>query len=237
VDIDIRLPNGEVLPGGDPVVIIGPNGSGKTRKAREIGTPTGGQVEFVNALRNTRVAPELPAMGHDAAQSQYISQRNQARANHWDLSSEFDVMLSRLIGEHSDAAMRFTSRFRDDPASAGIPEETALTRVNDLWKRVFVGRQLRWENWKPTIDNITTGSKISYSGNFMSDGEKAALYLAGRVFITEPGAVLVVDEPETHFHPLLAIRLWDELEAARPDLRFVYITHDLTFAISRTNCT
>ena len=68
----------------------------------------------------------------------------------------------------------------------------------------------------------------------MSDGEKAALYLAGRVFSAEPG-VLVVDEPETHFHSLLAVRLWNALEEARPDIRFVYVTHDLTFALSRQN--
>ena len=66
----------------------------------------------------------------------------------------------------------------------------------------------------------------------MSDGEKAALYLAGRVFSSDPG-VLVVDEPETHLHALLAVRLWNALEDARPDIRFVYVTHDLTFALSR----
>jgi hypothetical protein len=45
--------------------------------------------------------------------------------------------------------------------------------------------------------------------------------------------VLVVDEPETHFHSLLAVKLWDALEDSRPDVRFVYVTHDLTFARSR----
>lgn len=52
------------------------------------------------------------------------------------------------------------------------------------------------------------------------------------MFSAESG-ILVVDEPETHFHSLLAVRLWNELEDARPDIRFVYITHDLTFALSR----
>lgn len=45
--------------------------------------------------------------------------------------------------------------------------------------------------------------------------------------------VLIVDEPETHLHSLLAARLWNELEDARLDIRFVYVTHDLTFALSR----
>jgi hypothetical protein len=66
----------------------------------------------------------------------------------------------------------------------------------------------------------------------MSDGEKSALYLAGRILSAEPG-IVVVDEPETHLHSLLAIRLWNALEDARPDMRFVYVTHDLNFAMSR----
>jgi hypothetical protein len=34
---------------------------------------------------------------------------------------------------------------------------------------------------------------------------------------------------------MLAVNLWNLLEAARPDIRFVYVTHDLTFALSRNN--
>lgn len=236
MDVNLVLPGGEVLGGSDPVVIIGPNGSGKTRRAREI-SAKGARVEFVNALRNTRVAPELPAMGQDAARNNFQAQMNQARQNHWELSSEFDYMLSQLLGQASNSAMEFQRRYRENPETAGVPEDTPLTRVEELWKRVFPGRRLRWQDWKPTIDSVTSGSQITYTGNQMSDGEKAALYLAGRIFTTNPNVVLVVDEPETHFHPLLAVRLWNELENARPDMRFVYITHDLTFAISRTNCT
>ncbi|MCA1604270.1 MAG: hypothetical protein LC808_33060 [Actinobacteria bacterium] len=44
-----------------------------------------------------------------------------------------------------------------------------------------------------------------------------------------------MDEPETHFHSLPPLRLWNALEAARPDIRFVYVTHDLTFKLSRKN--
>lgn len=49
--------------------------------------------------------------------------------------------------------------------------------------------------------------------------------------------MLVIDEPETHLHTLLAVRLWNALEDARPDVRFVYVTHDLTFALSRRSAT
>jgi hypothetical protein len=143
-------------------------------------------------------------------------------------------MLSQLLAQQSMAAIEFTRKFRDDPSSAGVPEETPLTRVEQLWRQIFPGRELHWRDWKPLIKNHSGGAPVEYSGNHMSDGEKAVLYLAGRVFSSDPG-LLVVDEPETHLHSLLAVRLWNALEENRPDIQFVYVTHDLTFALSRGN--
>ena len=232
VDYTLNLPGGEALSGQDPVVVIGPNGSGKTRQTRQLQASV--TIDFINALRNTRVAPELPAVGMDTARNNYNNQRQQSRTKHWELASEFDFMLSQLLAQQSMAALEFTRRYRTDSATAGAPEETALTKVEALWGKVFPGRELHWRDWKPLIKNRSTGAEVEYSGNQMSDGEKSALYLAGRVFSAEPG-ILVVDEPETHFHSLLAVRLWNALEESRPDIRFVYVTHDLTFALSRRN--
>lgn len=232
MDLTLTLPGGETLAGVDPVVVIGPNGSGKTRQTRSLGCAT--PIEFINALRNTRVAPELPAVGVDTARNNFNNQKNQSRGQHWELANEFDYMLSQLLAQQSMAAIDFTRKFQTDPTTAGEPELTPLSRVERLWAEVFPGRGLYWRDWKPLIRSHTSGAEVEYSANQMSDGEKAALYLAGRVLSAEAG-VLVADEPETHFHALLAVRLWDALEKARPDIRFVYVTHDLTFALSRRN--
>jgi len=231
VAITIRLPSGTALEGSNPVVIIGPNGSGKTRQARTLSADQ--PVAFINALRNTRVAPELPATGVDTARAQLNQQRAMAQGQHWELSSEFDSMLTQLFAEAASADVAFARRFRRDPSTAGEPEDTALHRLEVIWGNVFPGRELFLKDWKPVVASSTAGGAVvEYSGHMMSDGEKAALFLAGRVLGADAG-VLVVDEPETHLHSLLAARLWDALERARPDVRFVYITHDLTFALSR----
>ncbi|GAB2690685.1 DUF4435 domain-containing protein [Nocardia thraciensis] len=181
------------------------------------------------------MAVDLPAVGYETARSQFEQQKSQARSIHWELTSEFDSMLSQLLANDASISSAFTRRFREDPTTAGVPDDTDLSRVEEVWKRVFPGRQLDWEGWKPNVVSTISGSHAAYSGNQMSDGEKSALFLAGRVFTAAPNAVVVVDEPETHFHPLLATRLWDQLEDARSDLRFVYVTHDVTFAMSRRN--
>jgi energy-coupling factor transporter ATP-binding protein EcfA2 len=182
------------------------------------------------------VAAELPAVGVDTARTNFTNQKAQSRVNHWELAGEFDFMMSQMLAQHSMAALDFTKRFREDPSTAGLPAETPLYRVEQLWSEVFPGRELHWSDWKPLIRNKSSGVELSYSGNQMSDGEKSVLYLASRVFSSDQG-LLVIDEPETHLHSLLAARLWNALEAARPDIRFVYVTHDLNFAMSRHKAT
>jgi hypothetical protein len=233
VDCTVVLPGGETLTGQAPIVVIGPNGSGKTRQTRGIQAP-GRSVEFINALRNTRVAPELPAHGVDTARNNFLAQKNQSKTQHWEIESDFDWMLSQLLAQQSMVAIEFMRSWHDDPSTAHAPEDTPLTRVEQLWAQVFPGRELHWRDWKPLVKNGSSGAPVEYSGHQMSDGEKAVLYLAGRVFSSDPG-LLIVDEPETHLHSLLAVRLWNALEESRPDIQFVYVTHDLTFGLSRRN--
>jgi hypothetical protein len=73
----------------------------------------------------------------------------------------------------------------------------------------------------------------AYNASEMSDGERAVFYLLGQALVAEPDSVLIFDEPELHVHRAILSRLWDEVEAARPDCALLVITHDLEFAASR----
>ena len=71
----------------------------------------------------------------------------------------------------------------------------------------------------------------------MSDGERVIFYLIGQALSTPEEGIVVVDEPELHLHRSIQARLWDAIEAERPDCLFVYLTHDLDFAASRIAAT
>jgi len=227
-DQTIVLPGDLRIPGTSPVVIVGANGSGKTRMARDISTVAA--REFVNALRNTRVAAELPSVGVTNARQTFNNQRSSSMANYWEIQSDFDYLLAKLHAEDADAAISYRDQNRT--GATPIDDETVMDRVRRLWSVVFPGRELRIIEGAPKVRNVTSGDAKEYSAHTMSDAEKSALYLAAKTLNADPG-VIIVDEPEMHFHTMLASMFWDTLEQLRPDLRFVYITHDLQFALSR----
>jgi hypothetical protein len=169
-------------------------------------------------------------MSVEQARAQHSSTRANARNQPWELASDFDVVLSQVLAQDGDSAREFRARAKSGEP-VGDVQSTVLEVIEILWSGIYPGRHLEWKDWAPIVRNDIGGTQ--YNGSQMSDGERAALYLLAKVLLIEEGSILVIDEPETHFHSLLAIRLWDALEASRPDLRFVYVTHDLVFSLSR----
>lgn len=148
-ELKITLPDGTELGGAEPIVIIGPNGSGKTRESRRLGERTS-PIEFVNALRNTRISPQLPAMSQLQARQNHESVKNSARSQPWEIASDFDFILSQLLAEDGDAARAFRHRSKEGESVEDIPP-TALEIAENLWRDIFPGRRLEWKDWSPSL--------------------------------------------------------------------------------------
>jgi ABC-type branched-subunit amino acid transport system ATPase component len=69
--------------------------------------------------------------------------------------------------------------------------------------------------------------RTCYKASEMSDGERAIFYMIGQTLAAAENSLLIFDEPELHVHRSIMDKLWDDLEAARQDCAFVFITHDL----------
>jgi hypothetical protein len=81
--------------------------------------------------------------------------------------------------------------------------------------------------------NPPEGQGSPYGGSNMSDGERVIFYLLGHCLLAPEDATIIIDEPELHVHKAIIYKLWDIIEAERPDCAFIYITHDLDFLTSR----
>lgn len=111
----------------------------------------------------------------------------------------------------------------------GVVDPTKLEQLKAIWERLLPLRTLLLSGDR--IDVSADGT--SYSAADMSDGERAVFYMLGQALTAPANAILVIDEPELHIHPSILGKLWDEVQAAREDCGFVFITHDLNFAAHR----
>lgn len=228
-DTAIDLPStGETIAGLHPIVIIGPNGSGKTRFASSI--PDNNDAEFVSARRDlSNFSPDRRKL--ESAQKRSQRHKNRSANQPWGTHSVFKQVLTKVYAEDEVKAREYRDKSFDNPNEE--PEETTLTKVREFWNTHFPQRSLNLESHNPkTINTIRRSEEDKYNAERMSDGEKVALYLALRVFDASTG-IIVVDEPVLHLHSVLARKLWDSLEDEKSDCRFVYVTHNLPFALSR----
>jgi hypothetical protein len=104
-----------------------------------------------------------------------------------------------------------------------------------IWEGLLPHRTLEIFDAGVKVKAIPSNATDSYPGSEMSDGERAIFYFLGQCLVAPDDAVLIIDEPEAHIHKAILPALWDAIEKARPDASFVYITHDLEFAVSHNS--
>lgn len=231
--IPMVFPTVGEIGGTTPIVIIGPNGVGKSRLLRSC---IGQYRRFVSSQRRTYLEDQIPAWRPEQSVQQFESQLSNALNHPWQPTSEIDAMFARLVQEHYAALYAENENLKAGKAVKGAVVDTALERLESFWEAVFVNRKLSFSDFSPTVQRLYGEVTDRYSAKTMSDGERSCLYMAARVLSADPG-LLVIDEPELHLHRKLSIDYWNKLEEMRPDVRFVYITHDLHFALSRRDPT
>ena len=145
------------------------------------------------------------------------------------LLSDFDFLVQALFAEQCNRSLVTHRERREGSLAEAIP--TKLERLVEIWQRLLPHRELH-----VTGDNIEvsiSGGSAKYPASQMSDGERSIFYMIGQVLAAAEDSVLIIDEPELHVHRSIMSKLWDELEAARSDCAFIFITHDLEFAAAR----
>jgi len=112
------------------------------------------------------------------------------------------------------------------------PPESKLDIIKRVWEEIIPHRELLFKNGE--ITTRVRGSQRSYKAAEMSDGERVIFYLIGQALLAPIDGMIVIDEPELHLHESIQSALWNMIESERPDCLFVYLTHDIDFAASRT---
>lgn len=225
------------------VMIVGANGSGKSKLGAWIEQQSWKNVHRVGAQRSLTFQENIPLKNYSEAQNKVFSgtpdgnsTTKEARWNwgHYttQLINDFDDVLAALIAKQNNEVNIFLHACQSAGSDKSKWPDTPITAIDNLkniWQLIFPQRGII-EYDSRFFARFNKGEKEEeYSATEMSDGERAVLYLAAQVLCVPQNKILIIDEPEVHLHRSIMNRLWKELENLRPDCLFIYITHDLHF--------
>lgn len=141
-----------------------------------------------------------------------------------------------LVSDDQLESSKVYDVFLDDPKKLSNNSSenhlSILRKVKALWEKVVLHKVIKIESGKISVQSRDcTNSNELYNGHEMSDGERAVFYFIGQVLSASKDSLIIIDEPENHLHNSIISKLWNLLEEARPDCVFLYITHNLDFAL------
>jgi energy-coupling factor transporter ATP-binding protein EcfA2 len=232
------------LKAGSPVMVLGANGAGKTRLAVHVETQMGERpVQRLAAHKSLRMNDSVTLTSVENAQktlrfgsaSASASQRTQIRWGNQpstQLLDDFDALLQQLFAENARSALDFKKTCQDKAGILHAPPVSALDRVVVTWEQLLPHRRLKVE--ETSIKVYSDYADVVYRASEMSDGERAIFYSLGQCLGAPPGCLLIIDEPEQHVHKAILWQLWSTIEQLRPDCAFLYLTHDVDFAVSHS---
>lgn len=213
------------------IVLVGANGSGKTSFAMQFNDLLTENITILSAqhLLSYTPATTISAKGDelDKVRAFQKSDKRSSNANFNQLIlNDFNNLISALISEYFVCC---TDYYKSDTKNSAV-----LDRISKLWEDVVKHRFINIE----TSGLVVGGPNIPvYPFNNLSDGEKAIFYYIAHVMISPDNSYIIVDEPENHLHSSVCHELWNKLESVRPDCKFVYLTHNISFATTRSNST
>lgn len=247
--MNIQLPNKKGQPNTTPeidfnqLVVIGANGSGKTRFGTEIERRYPNNTHRVSAQKSLSMPHEVSPKSKEKAEYEfyyghwYDNNSDQSKQlkfhNRWGnkpdtfLLNDYEKLMVLLHTEEYEAALAFKE-------TGGGKPHTKLDRLQKIWETVLPHRKLKKR--AGIVETYPTGQLENiYNASQMSDGERVIFYLIGEIVCAPQNSIVIIDEPEMHIHRSLVKSLFDLIELERPDCAFIYLTHDIDFAFTRQN--
>lgn len=228
------------IEGKNSVVLIGANGSGKTRMSIWIEENNKDvSVHRISAQKSLNMPSSTNTSDLESSQERFLYGQNTDNKDWLKNNGKFQGRWGGRPAIHLLDDFQYLMQLLFTEAFQKLWDEnkktsTKLFKIKSIWENVILNKTLNIETGKIEVSNKNSPNK-KFNGAEMSDGERETFYFIGEVLCVPENTVIIVDEPENHLHKAILIRLWNAIESARQDCLFVYITHDLDFAMSRNN--
>ena len=230
------------------MIIIGANGSGKSRLGAWIEQNSLDKAHRISAQRSLTFNKYINLKSYEAAMNLLTYGSETPLRDHrqrWEYDGEkynpitsmlrdYENVLSALIAMQTkqqdefikDCKLKESLKKKHDE----VPE-MVFDKLKRIWNTVFSHRTIDIKDGKV----IGILKDFEYEGRAMSDGERVALYLIAQCLCVPEEKIIIIDEPEIHLHRSIMDKLWTSIEAEREDCFFIYITHDTQFAATHKN--
>jgi predicted ATPase len=205
------------------LIVIGPNGSGKTSLANFLSTFES-HVRVIPANKPIFVRGAVNSI-LDSTFEKYNSELYSKRMSYsGDLLTKLIVSLCR---QHDDIAREYFKGIRQD-------KKTTFSEVNEIFKKFF---HIELDDSKFFDKKMQAKNSCGdfFDFNSMSDGERVGFFYIATVLVAPEKSFIVVDEPETHLNPGVYNELWDKLIDRRSDCQFIFISHTMEFLTARSD--
>lgn len=232
------------LPQGSTTIIIGANGTGKTRLAVYIEEQLGEKAHRISAHRSLNLNPDIDKIPENKAKNYLLYGNNgdwvnidHRKMERWRnksstyLLDDFDRLLQYLFAQQNNLAV--ANHQKTNKGLEIIETKTKLDQLQEVWEVLLPHRKLHITADDIQVSATNNEFQNKYPASEMSDGERAIFYILGQVLSATENTVLIFDEPELHIHKSIMANLWDKIEELRPDCNFLIITHDIEFASTR----
>ncbi|MCR4875491.1 MAG: AAA family ATPase, partial [Clostridia bacterium] len=202
--------------GNHNYVLFGKNGAGKTTLLKKLSN------ELLNS--NSLVAPATRAIEYNV--DGYLSQ-NQFNLNYALNNNDRQSTMYILT---QCVRTKETEELRE-----GIPNaNTIVSKIKNIFSSLGLDRDLYIStDCKLYLYADNTDEKYLLKDG--SDGEKTVLYFIMAILLAPKDYYVFIDEPENHLNGAIMKKLFDALEKARPDIKYIYATHNVSFIETRKN--
>lgn len=214
------------------LVVIGTNGAGKSSFGKSLLDKYPDKAEKVSGLHalflNNGEEKLFKNIGEGFAHLQSLVKERLLVPR----LSDYEKLVLGLLWDEFEQSANFKENYKINPDT--IPPVTKIDQIQQIWEKMFPHNRLVRKAGFIELMSTYEGAE-SYTAGRMSDSEKLVFYLIGTILQAREEAILIIEEPETLLHNTIKTYLWDELEKLRPDCTFVYLTHDIDFAASRSD--
>lgn len=228
IQLPLNINKEEPVISANSLVVIGTNGAGKSSFGRALLTRYADRALKISGLHALFITgqPDEHTPSDEWMQLQMLIKERLLLPR----ITEYEKMILRLQREEFEAAVNYKEACK---LNAGLePPATKIDVIQQIWEQMFPHNRLVR---KSGFIELTSAERScnSYTAGRMSDSEKLVFYLIAAGLYAPANALLVIEEPETLLHSSIKNLLWDKIEELRPDCTFVYLTHDIDFALAR----